>query len=162
VLAADLTRGSSTRLLVNDRADIAFAAGADGVHLTSASIEPAVIRRTFGKDFLIGCSTHSIEEASEVSKGGADFAVFGPVFSTASKRQYGEPLGLESLTHATAAVTPFPLLALGGVSIENAGDCFRAGASGVAAIRLFGDATRLGDIVGYIRADVLKNDKHDD
>ncbi len=157
-----LTYGSSTRLLVNDRADIAFAAGADGVHLTSSSIEPAVVRRTFGERFLIGCSTHSIEEANKAKKGGANFAVFGPVFATASKRHYGEPVGLESLARAAAAVAPFPLLALGGISIENVGDCFRAGASGIAGIGLFNEQTKLTEIVKYIRTEFLKNEtRHD-
>src|SRR5215213_3988547 len=82
--AARLTRGSDTRLLVNDRADIARAAGADGVHLTTRSLEAAVVRRAFGEDFLIGVSAHSLEEARAARDGGADFAVFGPVFDTPS------------------------------------------------------------------------------
>jgi thiamine-phosphate pyrophosphorylase len=154
--AAAVTRSSETRLLVNDRADIARAAGADGVHLTTRSIETAVVRRTFGADFLIGVSTHSFEEAAKARESGADFAVFGPVFDTVSKRLYGEPLGLKSLKQAAAGVRPFPLVALGGVTVQNASACFRAGASGIAAIRLLSDPQKLTDIVDQLRAAVLK------
>src|SRR6267143_708882 len=73
----NIARGSSTRVLVNDRADIAAGAGADGVHLTTRSLTPEVIRRTFGAKFLIGVSTHSVLEAGDGYKQGADFAVFG-------------------------------------------------------------------------------------
>src|SRR5438094_10542677 len=92
--AVGLTAGTSTRLLVNDRADIAAGAGAHGVHLTTRSLEPKIVRRTFGNGFLIGASTHSLAEATNARGGGADFIVFGPVFPTASKAGYGSPLGL--------------------------------------------------------------------
>jgi thiamine-phosphate pyrophosphorylase len=78
--AAKITRGSDTRLLVNDRADIARAAGADGVHLTSQSLPANVVRKMFGPEFVIGVSTHSFEEARAAQAAGADFVVFGPVF----------------------------------------------------------------------------------
>lgn len=150
--AAEITRGSDTRLLVNDRADVARAAGAAGVHLTTHSIESGVIRRTFGDDFLIGVSTHSLEEVEAARDTRANFAVFGPVFETASKREYGEPLGLEKLQRVAAGVKPFPVLALGGVTRDNVEDCFRAGASGVAAIRVMNNAEELGRVVAHMRA----------
>ena len=134
--ASELTHSSDTRLLINDRADIARAAGADGVHLTTRSLPPAVVRRTFGSDFLIGVSTHFVEDARAARDGEADFAVWGPVFATESKRQYGEPLGTTNLAGVAKDVAPFPILALGGVTIDNAKDCFTAGASGIAGIRL--------------------------
>jgi thiamine-phosphate pyrophosphorylase len=149
--AAAITRGSCSKLLVNDRADIAMAAGADGVHLTSASLPPRVIRRTFGADFLIGASTHSLEEATAASRSGADFLVFGPVFDTASKRQYGEPVGLEKLREVSSKVDPIPVLALGGVTMANAADCIQAGAAGIAAITLLNDHLRLHSLVKEIR-----------
>ena len=148
--AARITRGSGTRLLINDRADVARSTGADGVHLTGRSIEPSIIRRTFGDEFLIGVSTHSLEEARAACDGGADFAVFGPVFETESKRVYGNPVGLEKLIQVTAALPEFPLLALGGVTLENAESCFRAGAAGVAAIRLFSETNELARVVAKI------------
>lgn len=148
--AAEITRGSGTRLLINDRADVASSVGAAGVHLTAGSIEASVIRRTFGDDFLIGVSTHSLEEARAASDARADFAVFGPVFETASKRAYGEPLGLEKLEQVAGALRQFPVLALGGVTLENTAGCFRAGAAGVAAIRLMNDPDQLARVVAEI------------
>ena len=145
--AARITRGSRTRLLVNDRADVARSAGAQGVHLTAGSIDASVIRRMFGDDFLIGVSTHSLQEARAARDGGADFAVFGPVFETTSKVAYGEPLGLDKLEQATTALPLFPLLALGGVTLENAAGCFRAGAPGIAAIRLMTDPNDLPRLI---------------
>jgi thiamine-phosphate pyrophosphorylase len=150
--AAALVRGTETRLLVNDRADLARTAGADGVHLTARSLEASIVRRAFGPEFLIGVSTHSPAEALAARDHGADFAVFGPVFDTPSKRAYGPPVGLESLREAARAAAPFPVLALGGATGENAAEALRAGASGVAAIRLFGDPEQLAQAVGTIRA----------
>ena len=149
--AAAITGESSTKLLVNDRADIARAARADGVHLASSSLPPNIVRRTFGADFLIGVSTHSLEEATAASRNGADFIVFGPVFATFSKRQYGEPLGLEKLREVTAKLAPFPVLALGGVTMENMADCIHAGAAGVAAIRILSDPLQLDLVVNEMR-----------
>lgn len=150
--AVELTRESNTHLLVNDRADVARSAGAAGVHLRAGSIEAAVIRRTFGDDFLIGTSTHSLEQARAARESGADFAVFGPVFETASKRVYGEPLGLEKLEQVVTALMPFPVLALGGVTLDNAAGCFRAGAAGLAAIRMMNDPDQLAGVVSEIGA----------
>lgn len=142
VRAAEITRGSKTRLLVNDRVDIALAAGADGVHLTSRSLPADVVRNISGPDFLIGVSTHSLAEARVAQAAGADFVVFGPVFDTASKRAFGEPQGLDKLHDVTKALGDFPVLAIGGVTRENLAACVDAGASGIAGISLF---EHLGD-----------------
>ncbi len=151
--AAALTALSSTRLLVNDRADIARSAGADGVHLTARSLDASVVRRACGEDFLIGVSTHTLAEARAARVGGADFAVFGPVFPTPSKNIYGAPLGLETLRAAAYELKPFPLLALGGVTRENAALALKAGACGVAAIRALGDSDRLEETVCAMRGE---------
>ncbi|HVF23777.1 MAG TPA: thiamine phosphate synthase [Pyrinomonadaceae bacterium] len=135
--AAEITRGTSTRLLVNDRLDVARAAGADGVHLTESSMPPRVVRETCGEEFLIGVSTHSLESARAARDGGADFVVFGPVFETESKRAYGPPQGLAKLRDVATALAGFPVLAIGGITIDNAESCFEAGASGVAGISWF-------------------------
>jgi thiamine-phosphate pyrophosphorylase len=148
---AAITEGTATRLLVNDRADIARAARADGVHLTTHSIEASIIRRTFGTDFLVGVSTHSLAEAQAARDAGADFAVFGPIFDTASKRAYGSPVGLQALHKAAHTLSPFPLIALGGVTQKNASDALSAGAGGIAAIRLFADPNNLEATVRVIR-----------
>lgn len=149
--SAALTRGSETRLLVNDRADVAAAAGADGVHLTTQSIDAATIRRTFGKDFLIGVSTHSLAEAEVAKEVGADFVVFGPVFATPSKENYGLPTGLRKLEGVAKELAPFPVLALGGVDVTNTRECLRAGASGIAGIRLFAEPNRISEVVRKLR-----------
>jgi thiamine-phosphate pyrophosphorylase len=150
--ASRLTAGSNTRLLVNDRADIALAGGADGVHLTTRSLEAGVVRRAFGEDFLIGVSTHTLSEAEAARLGGADFATFGPIFDTPSKRAYGPPAGLDKLSEAARTLAPFPLIALGGITTENAPDAIRAGAHGFAAIRLFSNAVALHNIVESLRS----------
>jgi len=135
--AAEITRGSSTRLLVNDRFDVARAAGADGVHSTALSLPADVVRAKCRPEFLIGVSTHSLETARDAANAGADFVVFGPVFETDSKRAYGEPQGLEKLREVTSALPGFPVLAIGGITLDNIDDCFQAGASGIAGISLF-------------------------
>jgi thiamine-phosphate pyrophosphorylase len=150
--AADLARGSATRLLVNDRADVARAAGCDGVHLTTRSLDAAAVRRSFGEDFLIGVSAHTFEEAREARAGGADFAVFGPVFDTPSKRAHGAPVGLAALSDAARRLSPFPLVALGGVDAANAAEAVSAGAAGVAGIRLFAGGQNLARTVHLIES----------
>jgi len=138
--AAEITRGSKTRLLVNDRADIARAAGADGVHLTSQSLPADVVRNMFGSEFLIGVSTHSLEEARVARDSGAHFVVFGPVFE---KHGYSSPQGLDKLREVTSELGDFPVLAIGGISLDNIAAWLDAGASGIAAIRLLNDAQML-------------------
>jgi len=141
--AAEITHGSKTRLLVNDRSDIARAAGADGVHLTTQSLPVEVVRNMFGAEFLIGASTHSLEEARAARAGGADFVVFGPVFETESKRAYGAPQGLDKLAEVTRALGEFPVVAIGGITLDNVNECFQAGARGIAAIGMLSDADKI-------------------
>jgi thiamine-phosphate pyrophosphorylase len=142
---------------VNDRSDIARAAGADGVHLTTQSLPAKVVRSVYGQEFLIGVSTHSSEEALTAKSGGADLVVFGPVFDTESKRTFGEPQGLTKLQEVTNALGEFPVLAIGGITTDNVGACLEAGARGIAAIRLLNDKEQMSSIVGMIR----RNFKHD-
>jgi thiamine-phosphate pyrophosphorylase len=125
-------------LVVNDRLDVAVAAGAAGAHLPSAGVPPADARRFLGPRALVGVSCHSPEEVARAKAGGADFATFGPVFETPSKRDYGPPVGLARL--AEAARLGLPLYGLGGVDAANAGQVVAAGAHGVAAIRAWAAA----------------------
>lgn len=144
----ETTRGRATRVLVNDRADIAFAGGADGVHLTANSLSAAVVRENFPREFIIGVSTHSIDEVVRAAQSGADFAVFGPVFATPSK---SDVKGVDALREVCARVAPFPVLAIGGADAENVGEILRAGASGVAAIRAFADADSIRRLLAELK-----------
>ncbi|HKY04669.1 MAG TPA: thiamine phosphate synthase [Blastocatellia bacterium] len=148
---ASKTRGTAeefgARVLVNDRADIALAAGA-GVHLTTRSMGPAVVRRAFGSRLLVGASTHSLAEAELAEREGADFVVFGPVFDTESKRVYGPPVGTRALSDAASRLS-IPVLALGGIKLSNFQQAIDAGAAGLAAITLFTDAD---DLLATVRA----------
>ena len=150
--ASHLTRGTNTRLLVNDRADVSVGAGADGVHLTAQSLDAAMIRKTFGKEVLIGASTHSLAEARAAQEQGADFIVFGPVFETQSKKLFGPPVGLEKLADVARELRGFPALALGGISVANAQDCFAAEAQGIAGISIFGDLQELISVTHALRS----------
>ena len=149
--AVAITQGSETRLLVNDRFDIAKAARADGVHLTSQSLPVEVVRTNCGSEFLIGISTHSLTEARPAQDRGADFVVFGPVFETESKQTYGEPQGTQRLKEVCSSLSGFPVIAIGGIKLENAGECLQAGAAGVAAISLFNDPETLPSVVAALR-----------
>jgi len=126
-------RAAGQLLLVNDRIDVALAAGADGVHLPSAGVPPADARRLLGPARLVGVSCHARDDVRQALEGGADYATFGPIFDTPSKRAYGSPVGLEAL--GEAARLGLPLVALGGVDVASAGAAVAAGACGVAAIR---------------------------
>jgi thiamine-phosphate pyrophosphorylase len=132
--AVALAQGRKTRILVNDRADIAVAAGAHGVHLRAGSITPVDLRPTLRPDFLIAVSCHTRDDIRAAA--GADFIVYGPVFASPGK---GPAIGLEALAEA-ARIATMPVLALGGIDVHNADACVRAGAAGIAAIRMFQDS----------------------
>lgn len=124
---------TGTRVLVNTRTDVALAAGAHGVHLPAYSPAPSQLRAILPHGFLVGVSCHNVNEVLRADHEGADFVVYGPVFSSPGK---GTPVGIEGLRHA-CSVTTLPVFALGGVTKKNAADCLAAGAAGVAAITMF-------------------------
>ena len=139
---------SSIRVLVNDRLDVAVAERAGGVHLGERSLSAEDgkrlsrlrLREPYGSEgFLTGVSCHSLESARAAERSGADYIFFGPVFPTPSKETFGPPQGTALLEQVCRRVT-IPVLAIGGITLENAMSCFAAGAAGIAAIRLFQDA----------------------
>jgi len=145
----------SCRVLVNDRLDVALAAGAGGVHLGEHSLpveegKRLVRERKVGREFLVGVSVHSVEAVRAAGANGADYVVFGPVFATPSKLAYGPPQGVERLAAACVSVS-VPVIAIGGISIENACECAKAGAAGIAAIRLFQDARDIAATIAALR-----------
>ncbi len=135
-----LTHEHGAGLLVNDRIDVALASAADGVHLPAASFPIATARRLLGRTAWIGRSTHSAIAAATAAAEGADYVVFGPVFATPSKAPFGPPLGIAALRDAAARV-PCPVLAIGGITAENASTVRGAGAYGVAVIRAILEAS---------------------
>ncbi len=128
----EVTRRSKAKLLVNDRADIALAVGADGVHCPESGLPVGTARRLC-PEALVGASSHSLERAAAAGEAGADFVLFGPVFATPSKARYGEPQGLDAL-EVVAKEAGVPVFAIGGITPENAHLCLEKGAAGVGVI----------------------------
>ena len=158
-LLVDLVRRSvravqptRTRVIVNDRLDVALAAGAHGVHLRHDSFPATRIRSMVPRGFLVGRSVHDVPSArSAAEAGGLDYLIFGSVFATASKPGRA-PAGLDALA-TIASATPLPVLAVGGITLARLPAVLEAGAMGVAAIGLFAEAPleRLDEIVARIR-----------
>lgn len=139
----EISQQTDTKILVNDRADIALAAGANGVHLTSKSISTKTIRANFPSDFIIGVSTHSLEKAKAHKAEGADFVTFSPVFPTSSKTDYGKPKGLEELQKVCDSLKSFPVIALGGIDFDNYKSVIETGAKGFASIGFLNNVRNL-------------------
>ena len=140
---------SRARIFVNDRLDVAIAERAGGVHLGENSLPPADARGLIEsvqnrgllpEDFLLGVSCHSFESARAAEAAGADYIFFGPIFPTPSKAHYGQPQGLDRLAEVSRAIS-IPVVAIGGITADNARNCLDSGASGIAAIRLFQDSS---------------------
>lgn len=144
----EIARERGVELLVNDRADVACAAGADGVHLPEQGLPVVDARAVVGPGMRIGCSVHGLEGIARAR--GADFVVFGPVYDTPSKRPYGPPQGLERLAEVCAA-SPLPVLAIGGITAARVAEVVGCGAAGVAVIgSVLGDrdpGARVQDLV---------------
>jgi thiamine-phosphate pyrophosphorylase len=152
---AILRAGSGPLALVNDRLDVAYGVGAAGVHLGENSLPPSEAKQLVNRggaraNFLVGVSAHSLEGALQAEHAGADYVIFGPVYTTPSKASFGEPQGVQRLKEICKRLT-IPVLAIGGITLENAGECVVAGAAGIAAIRLFQDAEDLDAVVSNLR-----------
>jgi thiamine-phosphate pyrophosphorylase len=145
-----LTRGTATRVVVNDRLDVALACRADGVHLRGDSIPPGRARTSAPAGFLIGRSVHHEAEAKAVAPD-VDYLIAGTVFPTSSKPGLTECLGVEGLARICRSVS-VPVLAIGGMTPDRLADVATAGAAGVAAIGLFATGNRpLADVVADAR-----------
>src|SRR5919109_4611680 len=147
------TSPTGARTLVNDRVDVAIAAGAHGVHLPGRAMSAPAARSIAPDRFLIGRSVHSEAEAAAVEeKGGCDYLIFGSVFESASKSPGHPVAGLDALTRVCAAVA-LPVIAIGGITRSRITEVAAAGAAGVAAIGLFAEieAAALNDLVREIR-----------
>ncbi len=149
--AVAAARGTPARVIVNDRADVALAAGAAGVHLRGDSMPAGRVRAMTGPGFLVGRSVHDEGEAAAVdAEGACDYLIFGTVFPSSSKPPGHQAIGLAALARVCAGVTA-PVLAIGGISIERAADAARAGAAGVAGIQLFAKSDELHETVRALR-----------
>lgn len=133
--AVAVARSRGARVIVNDRADIALAVGADGVHLGQDDLAPDAARRLLGKAAVVGFSTHNVEQAIRAASMPVDYVAVGPVFATSSKERPDPLVGLEGLRRVReAAGAGVPLVAIGGITLENARACLDAGADCVAVI----------------------------
>jgi len=148
-------RQGSTRVMVNDRLDVALAAKADGVHLGSRSMPAEVVRKVAPGEFVVGVSCHSLQDAVAAEAAGANYILLGPVFETPSKLQYGPPLGVAKLREVTSRVS-IPVLALGGITVDRAALCRQNGAAGIAGIRIFQDCDSVDEIVRTLREEAGK------
>lgn len=148
-------QGTRTRIVVNDRLDVALGLGAAGVHLGTQSLPAEVVRHIVDslarRDFLIGVSCHSLEDAIAAESAGASAILLGPIFETASKLRYGPPLGIAKLAEVAQHVK-IPVLALGGITVARVKACLEAGATGVAGISIFQAAPSLSERVRELRA----------
>jgi len=144
--------GPRTRVVLNDRLDVALAAGVGGVHLGGPSMPAGAVRAAWSasEDFWIGVSCHSPDDAATAEAGGADYALLGPIFETASKLSYGPALGIGVLEQA-ARRTRIPVLALGGITLQRIRPCLEAGAAGIAGISIFQQCDSLPGRVPELR-----------
>jgi thiamine-phosphate pyrophosphorylase len=120
-------------IIVNDRVDVALIAGAGGVHLGQDDVPPVEARRILGLDRMIGFSTHNLEQAMQAEKLPVDYVAVGPIFLTATKEKPDPVVGLENLSAICQAIRK-PVIAIGGIKLENAEDVLKAGATSVAVI----------------------------
>jgi thiamine-phosphate pyrophosphorylase len=151
----EVTRARGAPLLVNDRLDVALAAGADGVHLPSRGL-PVEAARRIAPALLVGVSTHSRAEAERAARAGADLVTFGPVWATPSKAGLGEPVGPGALADTVTAVA-IPVFALGGVDLDRASACLSVGAR-LACIRAVLGAPSPAEAAGALAARLASHD----
>jgi len=133
--ALAVARARDVQLIINDRADIALALGADGVHLGQDDLPPAAARRLLGQDFVIGFSTHNLKQAIEASTWPVDYLAIGPIFPTSTKQNPDPVVGLDGLRVVREAIGERPLVGIGGITRPEVRAVIDAGADSVALIR---------------------------
>jgi thiamine-phosphate pyrophosphorylase len=146
-----LARPAGTKIIVNDRADVARLAGADGVHVGQTDLTPAAVRMLLGDEAIVGRSTHSDEQAEGAIPEPISYLAIGPVFDSATKRGAHPTIGLTGVRRAAkiADRAGIPLVAIGGITLERAAEVIAAGAAAVAVI---GDLLATRDPEGRVRA----------
>ncbi len=147
----ELAHRDQARVVVNDRADIARLAGADGVHIGQEDLAPAAVRGIVGDSAVVGLSTHTVEQVELAAWEPVTYLAIGPVFGTATKATGYAPIGLAVVREAArrAAARGLPLVAIGGITLENAASVLDAGATSVAVIS---DLLAGGDPEARVRA----------
>lgn len=148
---ASLCRRKRIHLIVNDRADIAWAADAHGVHLGDQDLPLSAARRLLGPDRILGSSADNAEDATRLARDGADYAGIGPIFSTTSKTDAGPELGIEGLVKAVRA-SPIPLIAIGGITLSNLEEVVATGVHGVALLSAVSLSPHPASVVQKARA----------
>ncbi len=142
--ALRVARASGVRLIINDRVDLALALGADGVHLGQDDLPVEAARRLLGERAIIGFSTHNIEQALEAARLPIDYLALGPIFPTSSKENPDPVVGLEGLSRVREALPSIPLVAIGGITLENGAETLAAGADSLAVISaLLSDSSQI-------------------
>jgi thiamine-phosphate pyrophosphorylase len=139
--ARKASREAGTKLLINDRVDVALLSGADGVHLGDEDLSPEAAREILGESAILGLSTHGVEEARLADRAPVDYVAIGPIFETSTKTSGRSTLGVEG-ARAVREVVSKPLVAIGGITLERAPALFEAGIDGVAVI----SALKKGDL----------------
>lgn len=134
VEAMRVARSRDVRIIINDRVDVAMAVGADGVHLGQDDFPPQAARRLLGDGAIIGLSTHNVEQGVQATRTGVDYIAIGPIFGTTTKDNPDPIVVLTGLERVRRAVTKIPIVAIGGISSENALQVIEAGADAVAVI----------------------------
>jgi thiamine-phosphate pyrophosphorylase len=134
-IAIEIARKHSVKIIINDRVDIALALKADGVHLGQDDLPTEKAREILGETAIIGFSTHNIEQAFKASKLPIDYLAIGPVFTTTTKENPDESVGIEGVKRIREAIGDFPLVAIGGITMENCREVFTSGANSIAVIK---------------------------
>ena len=145
-LALEYARTRGVKIIINDRADIALALGADGVHLGQDDLPPSEARKILGEKAIIGFSTHNLEQAVRAAELPIDYLAIGPVYATTTKENPDQTVGLEGIKTVRKAVGDFPLVAIGGINYHNYRQIFESGADSAAIISdLISDADKIGE-----------------